>query len=55
MKNKKERKKKDIGYYKNREGQELQDYLNDIKRGTGKHKNKKAYTRKIKHKKRLTN
>jgi hypothetical protein len=52
MKNKKQI-KKDIGAFKKLEGQELQNYLNDIKRGTGKHTSKKDYSRKIKHKKRL--
>jgi len=52
MKNKKQI-KKDLGAYKKLEGIELQNHLNDVKRGTGKHKSKKDYTRKIKHKQRL--
>lgn len=45
--------KKDIGAFKKLEGQELQDYLNEVVRGTGRHRSKKDYSRKIKHKKRL--
>ena len=44
--------KKDIGVFKKLEGVELQNYLNDVKRGTGRHKSKKDYSRKIKHKNR---
>lgn len=53
MKNRKKDIKKQVAAYKKLEGQELQDYLNEVKRGCGVHKSKKQYTRKIKHKKNL--
>lgn len=47
----KKRIKKDLGYFKKRDPDELQTYFNDIRRGCGKHRSKKDYSRKIKHKK----
>lgn len=49
-KSRKDRIKKDLGAFKKLEGEELQKYLNEVKRGTGRHGSKKDYKRHPKHK-----
>lgn len=50
QKSRKQKIKDDVNAFKKLEGEDLQNYLNDIKRGTGRHKSKKDYKRHPKHK-----